>query len=505
MWMLDVFCCALGCVTFLWLLNTQQAGDQSAKARSALERLDLTRKDLASSLAQLGGLNSEVERLAGRLRIALDDQAHLTGELGTAYAEARALSGRLDEANRTLGATRADAEATRAALVAAEAKSDLRAADLAAARDLATLKAKELVAVEARAKNAEADLLLKKASIDSLMKKSDAANAALDQLAKLIGDRSAERTELEAKFLSLQRDISELENKLAGLEKTKDAMSATAKAANEKAKADLESAKTDAAKVAQDLAVARKTIAELEAKAAGSGTDRAMIIDLQGQNAKLADKLNKIQVEAETRFAGVAMTGKRVVFLVDISGSMAKTDDRTPNPAKWPLVVDTVAKVMRSIPTLEKYQVIIFSRSARWLMAPAGQWRNYEGEKSVTDVKTELLKVVVDGDTNLHSGFDLTFGLRSQGLDTIYLFSDGLPTSGPGLTVAQENLDEDKRSALLGDYLHFQLRTTWNPAREGSRVRINSIGFFYQSPNVGAFLWNLSRENDGSFVGMSKP
>ena len=42
-------------------------------------------------------------------------------------------------------------------------------------------------------------------------------------------------------------------------------------------------------------------------------------------------------------------------------------------------------------------------------------------------------------------------------------------------------------------------------ASEGSRVRINSIGFFYQSPNVGAFLWNLSRENDGSFVGMSKP
>ncbi len=26
MWMLDVFCCALGCVTLLWLLNTRQAG-----------------------------------------------------------------------------------------------------------------------------------------------------------------------------------------------------------------------------------------------------------------------------------------------------------------------------------------------------------------------------------------------------------------------------------------------------------------------------------------------
>jgi hypothetical protein len=38
-----------------------------------------------------------------------------------------------------------------------------------------------------------------------------------------------------------------------------------------------------------------------------------------------------------------------------------------------------------------------------------------------------------------------------------------------------------------------------------ARVRINSIGFFYESPEVGAFLWALSRENDGSFVGMSRP
>ena len=26
MWMLDVFCCALGCVTLLWLLKTREAG-----------------------------------------------------------------------------------------------------------------------------------------------------------------------------------------------------------------------------------------------------------------------------------------------------------------------------------------------------------------------------------------------------------------------------------------------------------------------------------------------
>ena len=46
------------------------------------------------------------------------------------------------------------------------------------------------------------------------------------------------------------------------------------------------------------------------------------------------------------------MTGKRAVFVVDISGSMKLIDDKTPAPDKWPGVVETVAKVMRGLPDL---------------------------------------------------------------------------------------------------------------------------------------------------------
>ena len=50
------------------------------------------------------------------------------------------------------------------------------------------------------------------------------------------------------------------------------------------------------------------------------------------------------------------------------------------------------------------------------------------------------------------------------------------------------------------------LRDDWNRHRgRVSRVRVNAVGFFYESPEVGAFLWALARENDGSFVGMSRP
>ena len=59
---------------------------------------------------------------------------------------------------------------------------------------------------------------------------------------------------------------------------------------------------------------------------------------------------------------------------------------------------------------------------------------------------------------------------------------------------------------VLGKVIRKKLKTDWNrPLDKQPPVRINTIGFFYESPDVGAFLWALAREHDGSFVGMSKP
>src|SRR5262249_54554657 len=153
----------------------------------------------------------------------------------------------------------------------------------------------------------------------------------------------------------------------------------------------------------------------------------------------------RFQKETEARFAGIVMSGKRVVFLVDISGSMAKKDADTADPTKWPLVVETVGKVMRSIPGLEKYQVIVFSSSAKWLFGN-GQWQDYAGQKSVDEVTTALLKEKPYDDTNLHAGLELAFRLRNPGgLDAIYLFSDGLPTTDPAITDAERAMSETQR------------------------------------------------------------
>ena len=69
-----------------------------------------------------------------------------------------------------------------------------------------------------------------------------------------------------------------------------------------------------------------------------------------------------------------------------------------------------------------------------------------------------------------------------------------------------EALSDSARSNKLATYVRAQMRTRWNQAAlGGKKVKVNSVGFFYESPEVGAFLWALSRENSGSFVGMSRP
>src|SRR5262249_30197083 len=146
-------------------------------------------------------------------------------------------------------------------------------------------------------------------------------------------------------------------------------------------------------------------------------------------------------------------------------------------------------------------QVILFSSETQFLLGKPGEWLPYDRDISPQAVAQALARVQPNGDTNLYAAFDAAFRYRPQGLDTIFLFSDGLPNVGPGLS-QQPPKDDYVRSAMLGSYLRDAIRTRWNQGEP--RVRIHSVGFYYDSPNLGAFLWALSRENGGSFVGMSK-
>lgn len=504
MWMLDVFCCALGCVTLLFLLNSRMASDAVRANQAALLDLQTADKKLAATLTTLEETRARLaaeEKESARLATSVTE---LEGVRLKLAEESRGLADRLkvavrerDETARKLALARDDARQARAMLGATRA-------DLAAAEKKADATTKDLA--DARAKVTDAAELLKKkqADFDALAKKESAAAAQLDALQKLTRAKDADRLALEARVAALRKELTDVEAKRRAAARDLDANLAAAKKAAKDAADELAAARAGAAKAGEELGTARAQIKDLSRKVEDAN---ATIIDLQGEKAKLADKFNKVQLETESRFAGIAMTGRRVAFLVDMSGSMGKRDLNTLDAGKWPLVVETVGKVMRSIPTLEQYQVVVFSSSANWLFG-SGEWQAYRGEKSVEAVTAALLKVKPKDDTNMYAGLDRAFSLRPGGLDTIYLFSDGLPTSGPGLSPAQQsaNLSEAELGVILGRHVRERLLNDWNRPQAGQpRVKINSVGFYFESPDVGAFLWSLSRENDGSFVGMSRP
>jgi hypothetical protein len=245
---------------------------------------------------------------------------------------------------------------------------------------------------------------------------------------------------------------------------------------------------------------------DLEKEKAAAEDLRKAQAPLKDQVATLQKAVDQAKSDAEARFAGVALSGTRVVFLVDMSGSMDRVDEKTPSVTKWQEVRENLAKVMHSIRGLEKYQVILFSTQVKYLLGQDGKWLDYDPAQSPKEVLDAMAKVTPKGGTNMYKGLDEAFKFRTQGLDTIYLLSDGLPNEGPGLALGQDQLPELKQSELMGKFIRNVLKTDWNKEQAGRpRVRINCIGFFYESPDLGAFLWALARENDGSFVGMSQP
>src|SRR5262249_40590409 len=58
--MLDVFCCALGCVIFLWLYNEKLAKERSVKAGQSQQELSQSQSDLVSANTLIDSLKKDL-------------------------------------------------------------------------------------------------------------------------------------------------------------------------------------------------------------------------------------------------------------------------------------------------------------------------------------------------------------------------------------------------------------------------------------------------------------
>ena len=246
---------------------------------------------------------------------------------------------------------------------------------------------------------------------------------------------------------------------------------------------------------------------DLESRDKELALARRRLTTLRQQNKTLEGETARVRAAAENRFAGITLTGRRVVFLVDMSGSMELVDEKTKAPTKWADVRNTVARLMRSLPDLEKYQVIVFAEGAAFLFDGEEGWLDFDARSSVDRVRNGLATITPKGGTNMYAALQTAFHLRAQGLDTIYLLSDGLPNLGEGVRRGYPEHPQGTGAQRPARPPHPQdssNRLEPHPARPTARAHQHSR-LLLRKPRRGRLPVGAARENDGSFVGMSKP
>jgi uncharacterized coiled-coil DUF342 family protein len=483
--MVDVLCCALGCVILLWLMNLRvarehedEAAQQKQKAARLLEDTQAQRDQVA---AQLRKVSAERDEAYGRYYTLEKEFAVLKQVRDDLRSKIEALASRL-EASKQRNQTQMT-----------------RSGELAQKLEVASSRLKALQALADLVPDLQRRLRRADVQMKDLKATADLVPGLRDDLKKVQGQYAAAATTAQSlrKEMALRLDqLKDAGRSLEGLRAARKTLErdvanrdkelAAALAYRERA----EAAEKELATEKKRLAVALRSVASLE-----------------GDKKQLQGEVGKMRAVVDNRFAGITLTGRRVVFLVDMSGSMRDVAEKTPAPGKWKEVARTVSKLMISLPNLQKYQVILFAEQISYPLGGATGWLDHDAATTPEKVEKALLQIKPDGGTNMYSGLRAAFRLRNAGLDTIYLLSDGLPSEGEPLTAEEAaTRPEAERNVILSRYIRKTLKTDWNrPLANRPRVKINAIGFFYESPEVGAFLWALARENEGSFVGMSKP
>ena len=449
--MVDVLCCALGWVILLWLINLREAKQHEDNAEEEHRQIET---ELASIRAERDKTIGSLMEMEARIETLKEDKNALQNSLNLRLTEAAQSAQRLKKSAERVAALEGDL------------------------RERVKLRALE---------TARADELDRK-------RKETAARVAVLEKELRAGEKRGEMETARSRELAESLTTARLRLK------------------DVQASAKLLPALRDELKEAREQYAAEKALAtalEKEiAKRQRAVTDADKeLATLRQENKTLQGEATRMRSAVDNRFAGIELTGRRVLFLVDMSGSMDLVDENTKAPTKWADVRTTVARLMRSLPDLKQYQVLVFAERPAFLFEGEEDWLEYNPRSSSERVLNGLAKIVPKGGTNMYAALQTAFRLRAKGMDTIYLLSDGLPNLGEGIDVNALNaLKEVERNDLLARHIRRTLQRDWNRPLSGqSRVRINAIGFFYESPDVGAFLWALARENEGSFVGMSKP
>jgi len=226
----------------------------------------------------------------------------------------------------------------------------------------------------------------------------------------------------------------------------------------------------------------------------------------EGASFELAKADKKAAAEAVKdkgrykKFFKIDVQSDRVLFILDFSGSMALAAklkqagtgvlSAAAGTTKAQLVVSEMRKMIMALPDNTVFNIIVFNDKVRI-------WRAQRMRPALVrlndDARDDLLANFLDslhprGLTNLHAALDRAFDFGGRGLfdkhyqagfDTIYILSDGAPTTG-------KVTDTDEILRLVNEVNRLR------------RITINAITF--GNTNQMRFLGKLAKQNGGRHI-----
>jgi hypothetical protein len=203
------------------------------------------------------------------------------------------------------------------------------------------------------------------------------------------------------------------------------------------------------------------------------------------------------EASAGGRFYGIPQDALRIVYVLDVSGSMevSMTDPRWDGnvplpprkgePSRLEAAKKELLRAVKSLRSGTRFAVLLYSDHVRPLhdeLVPAGP-------DAYAKLEAELAGTVPGGSTNIYAAMDAAMRLagvhpdmpsKEQRADAIFLVSDGSPTTSDGKT-------EDPARTL-------HAVRNWNALR---RVVIHTIGIGRE--HARGFMRSLAEQNGGRY------
>jgi HEAT repeat protein len=189
------------------------------------------------------------------------------------------------------------------------------------------------------------------------------------------------------------------------------------------------------------------------------------------------------------RYYGIPILSDRIVFILDISGSMDFASGKKGTPTRLDTARNELIAVLEQLRSSTRFNIVTFSWNAnifsRKGLVPASKAR-------IKDAIRFVRQQHATGGTNTHEALRLAFE-RFKTMDTIYLLSDGSPTAG--MIVAPELIlyDMHLRNRLRGVMIHtIALHTGSAPSR--------ALALQDDREDARRFMKMLAFETGGLFV-----